>query len=251
MSLVITPMAPLIAVDWDKVGHIKVTLEQPFKGSGLRWRQGTTAAQRNLSFDSHKPVSAKNPVYWPGAPIMYPENEPAVAGDTERDSFIMSADMSAQMMARREEGRMGPAPNPTMQAAFIAFGYFMAPLTDEEGIVGFTQSTERTRVAMFWNWYKMPPGDGTMNPPMNRIAAPDIPRVALRPLTKNLQPYKIKGEEVVIRPFEFWGFDDKAQYEPLPGQTAPVSDVAQMLSGFTAEEIEGLRALVKAKNNGK
>lgn len=248
MSVVIEPMEPLTKIDWDKVGHIKVTLEKPFKNGGLRWRQGTTSPQRNLNFNANDKKSG--PVYWPGVPIMYPEAAPAVAGDPERDSFIMSADMSAQMMARREEGRMGPAPNPTMQAAFIAFGYFMAPLTDEDGIVGFTQSSERTRVAAFWNWFKMPPGDGTMNPPMNRIAAPDIPQVALRPLNKNLQPLKIKGEEVVIRPFQFWKFDDATMYDAVSGQVP--ADVSSMLSGFTLEEIEGLRELVKAKRaNGK
>lgn len=244
--MTISPMEPLVGVDWSKVGHVKVTLEKPFKGSGLRWRQGTTSPQRNLNFNAMDKKSG--PVYWPGVPIMYPEAAPAIAGDAERDSFIMSADISAQMMARREEGRMGTAPNPMLQAAFIAFGYFMAPLSDEDGIVGFTQSTERSRVAAFWYWYKMPKGDGTMTPPMNRIGSPDIPQVALRPLNKNLQPVKVKGEEVVIRPHQFWRFDDPSMYDEDPSKTA---DVASMLSGFTAEEIEGLRALVKAKNNGK
>lgn len=241
MSLVIAPNEPLVLVDWTKVGHVKVVLEKPFKGAGLRWRQGTTAPQRNLNFNANDKKSG--PVYWPGVPIMYPESAPAIAGDPERDSFIMSADMSAQMMARREEGRMGTAPNPMLQAAFIAFGYFMAPLTDEDGIVGFTQGSERSRVAAFWHWYKLPKGDGTMNPPMNRIGAPDIPQVALHLLNRNLQPYKVKGEEVVIRPFEFWKFDDRTMYDEVPSSiTTEQSDESARLRAEIAE----LRALVTA-----
>ena len=228
-------MQPIVAVDWEKVDFFKVTLERPFgKSGGLRWRQGTTTAKKNFSFNAHDPNAG--PPFWPGAPIMWPEEGPAIAGDPDKDSFIMPA-----------------------EAAFTAFGHFFAPLeVPRNGIVGFTQSDERSRVAAFWNWYKMPPGDGTMNPPMNRIGPPQIPHVALRPLSKNMLPIKDEGgNEVVIRPFEFWKFDDQALYDMNIAISADVSgrdrdEVASLLSGFTSEEVDVLRELVKQKvANGK
>ncbi|MFZ1075389.1 MAG: hypothetical protein WAN50_03390 [Minisyncoccia bacterium] len=228
MNSTITPMEPLLAVDWEKVSHVRVTLEKPTRSGGLRWRQGTSEAKKNLSYNAHDPDSGGP--YWPGAPIMYPEDAPAIAGDPDRDSFIMP-----------------------VEACFTAFGYFYAPKTvPRNGIVGFTQTEERNRVAAFWHWFKMPPGDGTMNPPMNRIAAPDVPHVAIRPLSKSMLPVKDEaGNEIVIRPFEFWKFDDAALYDALPA--AKEHEVAQMLSGFTAEEIDAIRDLVRKGKpaNGK
>lgn len=225
----ITPMQPVHIIDWEKVDFVKITLEKPYKNGGLRWRSGTSNPKRNLGFNASDPTTGKP--YHPGVPIMYPEDAPAIAGDAERESFLMP-----------------------IQAANDNFGHFHAPLeTAGNGIIGFTITEERTRVAARWHWFKMPPGDGTMHPPMNRIAAPDVPQVAIRPLTKTMQPMKINGEEVVIRPREFFDFDAPNQYEQWDGKAAGANaDVAMALQGFTQDEIDVIRDIVKARvANGK
>lgn len=226
--MVIAKMQPVQIVDWEKVEFVRVTLEKPYKGGGLRWRHGTTDAKRNLNYNAHDPSSG--PVFWPGANIMYPEDQPALAGNPDRDTFLMP-----------------------LQAAMDCFGHFYAPLeVQKNGLIGLTLSEERTRVAAKWSWYKMPPGDGTMHPPMSRVGPPDIPDVALRPLSKTrMQPLKHDGEEIVIRPRDFFDFDNPAMYEKIAGKSGD-ADVAAMLSGFTSDEIDVLRELVKAKvANGK
>lgn len=217
-------MQPLLGIDWDKVGFMKVTLEKPYKNGGLRWRCGTTDAKRNINYNANDQTSGLP--YHPGVPIMYPDDAPAIAGDLTRDSFVMP-----------------------LLAALDCFGYFYAPLeVPRGGLAGFTITEERSRVAARWHWFKMPPGDGTMMPPMNRLASPDIPAVALRPLTKTMQPLLVDGAEVVIRPREFFDFDDPRQYEQWDGKAAGTNaDVAQMLQGFTQDEIDALREIVKAR----
>lgn len=247
--MTIDPMKPLTAIDWTKVKLARVTLEKPYKGGGLRFRHGTTDAKKNLSYKANDPDSGDP--YIPGAPVMYPEDMPAIAGNVERDSWLMTADIDATTVTRREGGRMGPGGDTTGHALFLAFGFFMAPLVTARGAApGFTISDERTRVAAFWGWYKMPKGDGTMMPPMNRIAAPDVPHVAIRPLDRNMQPLKdANGDEVVIRPFEFWRFDDKSMYDELPEteQTAAQSENASLRA-----ELAELRALImQGVKNGK
>ena len=234
----ITWQTPLLGLDWDKITTVRVTLESPYKGAGLRWRLGTMSAKQNLN---HNPKDrSSGPQFWPGAPVMFPEDAPAIAGDSERNSWLMSANINAM-----QQTRTGPVPDPTQQAAFIAFGYFMAPREVEGGgIEGFTIGSERTRVAAYWGWYKMPKGDGTMHPPMNRIGPPDIPDVSVRPLTKNMNPIKVDGKEVVIRVREFWDFDDPNQYEALPGQ---VEAADAMFEGLTRDELNDLRDLVRGK----
>jgi hypothetical protein len=247
--LPITPMQPLVAVDWEKVDVVRVTLEAPYKGGGLRFRLGTGAAKKNATFNAQDPTSG--PPYWPGSPLMYPEDAPAIAGDPERDSFTMTASLSAMMQTRNAES-IG---DPTRTAAFIAFGFFMAPLeVAKNGLIGFTQTTERIRIAAFWNWFKMPPDSKERLPSLQasnpaKIGPPAIPRVAIRPLTKNFMPLLVDGCEVVIRPFEFWKFDDPTMYHDWkPDELiAANADVNKMLEGFTSDEVEVLRGLVKAK----
>lgn len=222
--MIIEKNKPLLAVDWSKVSHVRVTLEAKYNNGGLRWRQGTTDAKKNLSYNAHD--DSAGPPYWPGAPIMYPDEGPAVVG-TESASFVMPA-----------------------SAAFTAFGHWFAPLeVPRAGLLGFTLRAERERVALFWGWYKMPKGDGTMHPPMNRIGAPNIPRVAITPLDRNFKPLALDGEEVVIRPWEFFEFDNPQMYDEDPNAKAGGNaDVAAILSGFTGDEIDGLRELLKVKS---
>lgn len=219
--MTIAPMTPLLAVDWEKVDMVRVTLEKPFgRAGGLRWRQGTTPSKKNLTYNAHSPEAG--PPDWPGVPIMWPEDAPAIA-NTEADSFLMP-----------------------LQAAMTAFGHFYAPMTEpKNGITGFTQGNERTRIAAFWGWYKMPPGDGTMMPPMNRIAAPSMPEVAIRPLNRNLAPLKIDGEDVVIRPFQFWKFDDETLYDSAFGSEERQQSKDE--NAVLRAEVAELRALIQAK----
>ena len=215
----IPQMQPVTCVDWESVTHVRVTLEKPYKGGGFRRRHGTAPSKRNLSFNAHDPDSG--PPHWPGAPIMYPADAPAVAGDKARDSWVMPK-----------------------QDAFTMFGHFYAPLeVKKNGLIGLTLSAERERVAMYWGWYKMPPGDGTMHPPMNRLGPPALPDVAIRPLDGSMLPISVDGEEVVIRPRDFFDFDNPNNYDIMPAKAGEVSG----LEGLTREELEGLRELVKAK----
>ena len=227
----ITWQSPTTSVDWENVEFVRVTLETAHKDGGLRWRQGTSNAKRNTNYNAHDPSSG--PPYWPGTPTMYPEDAPAIAGDPLRNSFIMPA-----------------------QAAYTAFGYFYAPReVPRGGIDGFTIGAERTRVASFWSWYKMPSGDGTMHPPMNRIGPPDVPDVSITPLSKNMTPLKDEqGDPVSLRVREFWQLDEMSQYD-VPNQAASpaaTAGLAKMLEGFTQDEVEGLRDLLRAKaKNGQ
>ena len=131
-------------------------------------------------------------------------------------------------------------PDPSAHAAFQAFGFFMAPLEETDGLVGYTFSKERERIALFWGWYKMPPGDGTQHPPMNRLGPPEVPHVALRPLNANGNPLKIDGEEVVIRPRDFYDFDNMNNYDT--GYTVPTPVATG--DNRVAEAIELLTKLV-------
>src|SRR5271156_322409 len=204
--MTIAPMQPLVAVDWDRVAFMRVTLEEPWKGGGLRWRQGTTEPRQNLSFDASS-RGKSGPRFWPGAPIMYPEDAPAIAGDPERASFIMPANMNARVTSRRGE----MVPDVRQHSAFIAFGYFMAPLTDDDGIVGWTQSNERPRVAAFWHGYEFPVTPDPTHYSLLRVGPPEMPKVSLRPLTTSMVPLKdAEGKEIVIYPHSFWNFDDPA-----------------------------------------
>jgi hypothetical protein len=248
--MTIEAMQPLVAVDWERVTHMRVTLEKPWKGGGLRWRQGTTEPRQNLSFDAHS-RGKSGPRFWPGAPIMYPDDAPAIAGDPARDSFIMPANISARVTSRRGE----MVPDVRQHAAFIAFGYFMAPLTDDDGIVGFTQSNERPRVASFWHGYEFPVMPDPTKYSLLRIGPPEMPHVALRPLTSSMLPIKVDGEEVVIRPHMFWQFDDPTMFDPLPPEAMRVADARAKakapaaLEGLTADELEEIRAFVKARKS--
>ncbi len=242
----IKPMEPIIIVDWDRVTHVRVTLEEAWRGGGLRWRQGTTEPRQNFSFNPHDPDS--DGPWYSGMPIMYPESGPAIAGDPERDSFIMPANVAARIQSRSGE----IIPDVRQHAAFIAFGYFMAPLTEgKRGVVGFTQSNERPRIASFWHWYEMPNiPDDRKN--MSRIGPPAVPKVAIRPLNQSMLPLKHEGEEIVIRPFSFWKFDDAALYEPIPPGHIPPRKVgspssASLLESLAPEEIEALREMLKGR----
>lgn len=217
--MTIEPMKPITRIDWEKVSHVRVTLEKPYKGGGLRFRLGTTAAKKNLNYNAHDPTSGAP--YHPGVPIMYPEDMPAIAGNAERESFLMPA-----------------------QDAYTAFGHFFAPLeVPARGTLGFTISQERQRVAAFWHWFKMPPAESHVK--LNHIAPPDVPFVALRPLDRNFAPIKVEGEELVIRPRAFFDYDNADNYLGAPDPK--VEETVALLQGFTPEEIASLRELVKGK----
>jgi hypothetical protein len=249
-TLSFAPMQPIVAVDWEKIDHVRITLEKPFgKNGGLRWRQGTTDARKNLNYNAQDKKSG--PPYWPGNPVMFPEDGPAIVG-TESESFLMPASLSTMLSTRNGE----TAPDPRAHSAFVAFGFFMAPLTDEDGLVGFTQTTERTRLAAFWNGYKRPPDSKERLPSlqaadMRMVGPPPIPHVALRPLTKNFTPLQIDGEEVVIRPFEFWRFDDASLYHGFD-ELPEIEETTRMIEGLTTDELDALRGLLKTrmKKNG-
>jgi hypothetical protein len=244
----IKPMEPVLIVDWDKVTHVRVTLEEPWLGGGLRWRQGTTEPRQNASFNAHDPDN-EGPWY-PGVPIMYPEDAPAIAGDPERDSFIMPGNINARVQSRKGE----IIPDVRQHAAFIAFGYFMAPLTEgKRGVIGFTQSNERPRLAQFWHGFELPNVRDDSRA-TNRIGPPHIPKVALRPLTQAMMPLKYEGQEIVIRPYSFWKFDDPMLYDPIPEghmvRGVKKADAAEYISGLTQDEMEALREMLKAKVAG-
>lgn len=241
--LVIEKMQPLTAVDWEKVEFFQCTLEKPYQGGPLRFRLGTADPKENLNHDPRNKRSG--PKFFPGKPLMWPEDEPAVAGDPARDNWIMPASITATIRTRGAE----VVGDPVRQVGYQAFGYFMAPLTDEDGLSGFTQSAERVRVASFWNWFKMPPGDGTLRPPMNRVGPPAVPAVAIKLMDRNMKPIKVEGSEVIIRPREFYNFDDMSQYDTHL-DTSPKDDLVTALRGFSTEEIEGLRALLKGGKSG-
>lgn len=245
--MTITSMEPVTVVDWDKVTHVKVTLEEPWRGGGLRWRQGTTEPRRNLSFNPHDPDD-EGP-WFPGVPIMYPDESPAIAGDPERDSFFMPANINAHVQGKKSKEIL---PDVRQHAAFIAFGYFMAPKSEpKNGVVGFTQGNERPRLAQFWHGYELP---NIATDPRNtsRIGPPAMPRVAIRPLTQAMLPMKYEGEEIVIRPYSFWQFDDPLMYDPIPdGHKArgfvKVPEATGFLAGLTQDEMEALREMLKVK----
>jgi len=246
----IAPMEPLTLVDWDRVTHVKVTLEAPWRGGGLRWRQGTTEPRRNLSFNPHDPDD-EGP-WFPGVPIMYPDDAPAIFGDPERDSFFMPANINAHLQGKKSKEIL---PDVRQHAAFIAFGYFMAPRVEpKNGIVGWTQANERPRLAQFWHGYDLP---NVAADPRNtsRIGPPQMPKVALRPLNQAMMPIKYEGEEIVIRPYSFWQFDDSQLYDPIPEGhrvrgAAKDPGVPAFLNGLTQDEMEALREMLKAKVSG-
>lgn len=200
---------------------VKVVLEKPWiygkkpQGS-LQIRFGTSNATKNLNYDARVP--SKGPVYWPGKPIMYPEDGPAVAGDPERNSFIMP-----------------------LLAAKQVFGDWDAPEEDTpQGIPGHTRSVERERVAQVWFGYKIKDGDGTMHPPIVRIGLPAVPFVAIYPLDSRNRTMKVDGKEVVIRPWDV--FDFGAALDALPAETETINSAVGELNG---EEVLLLKAILK------
>jgi hypothetical protein len=235
-------LGPVASVDWDEVDFVHCTLEAPWLGGGLRFRLGTKDAKRNLDYNPNDRKN-RNP-YFPGTPIMYPEAAPAVAG-TPSASWIMPASRSSMTVGRNGQ----PIPNGAAHSGFVAFGYFMAPVEEEDGLVGFTLGHERTRVAQFWAGYKFPSdkeNKGRTGAQMNRIAAPDVPDVTVRPLSKQMQPITVDGVEVAIRVREFWNFNDPAQYDTPELPQLPASNgVADLLQGLTAEELKHLVAIAR------
>jgi hypothetical protein len=216
-------MEPM-SCDWELVGSVRVKVE---RGS-LRFRFGTTDARKNLNFNAHDKKSG--PPWWPGKPIFWPADYTAQAGDPERETFIMP-----------------------LQIAFDCFGWWNAPL-EEDGLTGFTLTQERARVAAFWGGYRMPKGDGTMHPPMNRLGPPiHMPHVAITLLDRQMRPLKDEnGQEYVIRPREFYDFDNMSQYDEDPNATPAAQ--ASLIEGLTSDELGFLRDLVKemrAKRNVK
>lgn len=233
---------PIAGIDWEDVDFIHCTLESPYKGGGLRFRLGTKDAKRNLDFDPNNRKSG--PPYWPGAPIMYPENEPAVAG--KMATWLMPASISAMSVGRNG----APVPNGALHAGFSAFGFFMAPLNEEDGLVGFTQSAERSRVAAFWAGFKFPSdreNKGRPQPQMSRIAAPDVPDVTVRPLSKSMTPLTDpSGREITIRIRDYWDFNRPDQYDAAELPQLPEPDeVTNLLQGMTEKEREYLLAMVR------
>ncbi len=234
---------PIATVTWEDVDFVHCTLESPFLGGGLRFRLGTKDAKRNLDYNPNDRKN-RNP-YYPGTPIMYPEAAPAIAG-TESASWIMPASMSAMTVGRGGQ----PIPNGAQHSGFVAFGYFMAPTEEEDGLAGFTLSTERARVAAFWSGFKFPSdreNKGRNGAQMNRIGAPDVPDVSIRPLNKSMQPVKVNGEEVVIRVREYWNFNDPSQYdvpEQLPSLPSQ-NGMADLLQGLTPDELKHLVAIAR------
>lgn len=243
MSTIYTA-GPVAGIDWEEIDFIHCTLEAPWRGSGLRFRLGTKDAKRNLDFN---PNDRKNRhTHFAGTPIMYPEAAPAIAGDPQRNWWIMPASNSARIVNRSGD----LIPDGARLSGFVAFGYFMAPLEEEVGTSGYTLSTERTRVAAFWAGFKFPSdkeNKGRPGPQMNRIAAPDVPDVTVRPLTKSMQPVVVDGVEVAIRVRAYWNFDDPSQYdvpEALP-QLPAQDEVAAALQGLTEDERKYLIAMVR------
>lgn len=200
---------------------VKVVLEKAWvygkpKGT-LQIRYGTSPATKNLNYDARVP--SKGPVYWPGKPIYYPADEPAVAGDPERNSFIMP-----------------------LLAAKQVFGDWDAPEEDDPlGIPGHTRAAERERVAQVWFGYKICDGDGTMHPPVIRIGLPAVPFVAIYPLDSRNRPVKgDDGKQVVIRPWDLYDFG--ASLDALPAEPETINSAVGELN---AEEIVLLKAILK------
>lgn len=235
---------PIDVVDWEDVDFIHCTLETPFKDGGLRFRLGTKDAKRNLDYNPHDRRN-RNP-YFAGLPIMYPEDAPAVAG-SDHASWLMPASMSSMSVGRSGQ----PIPNGAAHSGFVAFGFFMAPIEEDEGRVGFTLSVERSRVAAFWAGFKFPSdkeNKGRAGAQMNRIAAPDVPDVTVRPLSKSMQPLKdVAGKDIAIRVREYWNFNDLSQYDvpdSLP-QLPARDEVSELLAGMTGEERKYLLNMVR------
>lgn len=199
---------------------VKVVLEKPWvygkpKGT-LQIRYGTSPATKNLNYDARRP--AAGPVYWPGKPIMYPSDEPAVAGDPEKNSFIMP-----------------------LLAAKQVFGDWDAPLEEAlDGIPGHTLAAERERVSQVWYGYKICDGDGTMHPPVIRIGLPAVPFVAIYPLDSRNRAMKLDGKEIVIRPWEL--FDFGVALDSLP---ADESTINSAVGELTSDEVLLLKAVLK------
>lgn len=231
-------------IDWEAVDFIHCTLESPYKGGGLRFRLGSKDARKNMDFVAGQRKTGDP--YIPGTPVMYPEAVPAIAGDPQRNTWIMPASVTAMAMTRKGE----TVPDGSRHAGFVAFGFFYAPLVEDPSIVGFTQNTERGRVATFWNGFKFASdrsNKGKSHPEMSHIGPPDVPDVTVRPLSRTMQPLLYPdGSEIAIRVREYWNFNDPSQYatEELP-QLPAQDDVAKLLRGLTEKEQEVLIQLVR------
>lgn len=234
------PLKPITNVDWMRVEYVRVKLLKPHgKGGGLRFRVGTQPPIRNADFDPKKRGSLP---FFPGVPIMYPEDRPVIAG-TENDSFVMPASMSKSIWAKTDQGR-ATLPDPDHHAAFTAFGFFMAPL-EEVDLPGFTIRQERERIAQFWGGYRYPKGNGDMVPTMTRIGPPEIPHVELTLLDRNQRPIKVGGQEAKIYPREFFMFDDPSFYG-AEDKDRELSG-ALGIEGLTREELDVVRELVRVR----
>lgn len=229
-----------IHLDWESVKFVNVRV---LKGK-LRFRCGTTMPIRNMDFDARRPQGHRDSKkFFPGNPVMWPSKDGFAEAGTPTENFIMPADISRMMGVKSQEG-MGYLPDPNAYPAFIAFGFFMAPV--EEGLLpGFTLAAERERIATFWGGYKYPKGDGNMMPPMTRIGPPSVPHVELTLLDAMQQPIMVDGEPVVINPRAFFNFDDPSYYE-----AAPISAESTELDALRRELAE-LKGFVKGARSGK
>ncbi len=239
MHTAIIPKTPINFVDWEKVEHFEVTLNKPWprsKDGALQFRLGTTDARRNLNFNAHDRRSG--PVYYPGKPVFWPDDAPCKVGE----SFTMPASSTATILLRSGVA----APDPVRQAGFMAFGFFNAPVTDDDGVTGYTIGSERTRIASFWGWFKMPTkGDGTLNPPMVMKGPPEVPHVTIKLLDRNLRPVLVDGAPVEIDVRDFWDFDNPGYYDLDP--VTESDQATAFVQGLTHDEIEKLRVFLKAK----
>lgn len=207
---------------YPEVKFVRVTLEKPWvygrnpKGS-LRVRLGSTDAVKNPDYNPKDQV--RFPRYLPGHPIWYPADGPAIAGDEDRDSWIMES-----------------------TAARDAFGDWNAPEEEDlKGIPGHTIGSERERVARLWFGWKICNGDGTMHPPMYRIGVPAVPIVSIHFLDGRNRPMKDeKNQPIVIRPWDMYHFESFLDALPEEEKTGDA-----ILSSLTTDEVEFVRMLVK------
>lgn len=213
-------------MDRSEVTSVKVVLEKPWlygkpKGT-LQIRLGTSKATKNLNFDARRP--SMGPPYWPGKPVLFPSDEPAVAGDAQRNSFVMPIEDAKQ-----------------------AFGDWDAPIDEApDGIPGHTRTAERERVAAFWFGYKLCDGDGSMHPPMYRIGVPAVPQVAIYLLDSRGRTLKEDGKEVVIRPWELFDFAAVLDAVPIDEQS-----VNSLIGELSADEVNELKEILKERARGK
>lgn len=182
--------------------YVRVTLETPFKGGGYRMRVGSNPAVRNPSWDANNPQAG--PQFIPGGPAFYPTD----------GSFLIADD---------------PARNSVQVPAWVAkveFGDWEAPAVEARGqIAKHTRGNERERLIHRWNLYRRPKSNGSFNPDLKPLGLNPYPHVAIRPLSARGFPEKDEqGNEIVIRPFKFFGFEDE-HFEAEPIEVAEMEDL--------------------------